>query len=61
MCYTYLNGIISNAFRYESNNDFSQSSTASQFKIDSTKGWIDIYSVRVYASDLDSGVILNNY
>lgn len=61
MCYTYLNGIISNVFNYPANTDFSNNYIPGYFKVDSTYGQVDVYSVRYYSSALDAQTVLNNY
>lgn len=61
MCYTFLNGIISNVFKYDTSYDFTNSSNKAYLKIDSTAGHIRIYNIRIYNSALSEQTILNNY
>ena len=62
MCYTYLNGIISDAHNYQATDDFANNPQKPGYlKIDSMYGQVDIYSVRFYSSALDAQTILNNY
>ena len=62
MCYTYLNGIISDVHNYQATDDFANNSmNPAYLKIDSTYGQVDLYSVRFYSSALDAQTILNNY
>jgi hypothetical protein len=61
MCYTYLNGVISNVHNYQSTDDFANSNNPAYLKIDSTYGQIDVYGIRFYSSALDAPTILNNY
>ena len=61
MCYTYLDGIISNVINYSSSADFANANKPGYLKIDSTGGDIDIYSIRFYNTYLDESIILNNY
>jgi hypothetical protein len=60
MCYTYLNGIISNIKR-RGNSDFENSATKAELKINSAGGTIYIYNIRIYEAAVDGSVILNNY
>ena len=62
MCYTYLNGIISDVHNYQATDDFvNNPQKPGYLKIDSTQGQIDVYSVRFYSSALDAQTVLNNY
>ena len=61
MCYTYLNGIRSNAYPYAANITFTDSGQKGYLRADSTYGQVDIYSVRIYSSALDASTVLNNY
>lgn len=67
MCYTYLDGIISNAINYAADVDFTDDAKDSQpdyqglLRINSAAGQIDVYSVRFYSTALDAAAVLNNY
>ena len=62
MCYTYLNGIISDVHNYQATDDFlNNPQNPGYLKIDSTNGQVDVYSVRFYSSALDAQTVLNNY
>lgn len=62
MCYTYLNGIISNVLNYTSSSDFSNNpAKKAELIIDSSGGTINIYNIRFYSIGLDSQTVLNNY
>ena len=62
MCYTYLNGIISDAHNYQATDDFGNNPQRKGYlKVDSTAGQIDIYNIRFYSSALDAQTVLNNY
>ena len=62
MCYTYLNGIISNVHRYEATDSFTNAPTVRGYlKIDSAAGDVNVYGVRFYSSALDAHTIVNNY
>jgi hypothetical protein len=51
MCYTYLNGIISDVHNYQATDDFANNPQKPAYlKIDSTHGQIDVYNVRFYYS-----------
>ena len=62
MCYTFLNGIISNVVNYSAGYDFGNSSHSPGYlKINSTGGQINVYNIRMYSVGLDEQTILNNY
>ena len=62
MCYTYLNGIISNVHRYEATDSFTNAPAVRGYlKIDSTAGDVNVYGVRFYSSALDAHTVVNNY
>ena len=61
MCYTYLNGILSNAYNYKASDDFANSVNKGYLKIDSTYGQVDIYGIRFYSMELNSQTVLKNY
>lgn len=62
MCYTFLNGIISNVVNYDKGYDFGNSSHSPGYlKINSAGGQINIYNIRMYSVGLDEQTILNNY
>lgn len=61
MCYTYLNGILSNAVLYLKTDNFSNGTIPAQFKVNSTNGKIKLYNVRFYQMALSHREILNNY
>lgn len=61
MCYTFLDGIISNVVNYDKGYDFSNSTYPGYLKIDSTGGQINVYNIRIYSVGLDEQTVLNNY
>ena len=61
MCYTFLNGIISNAVNYDKSWDFNNGYKPGYLKIDSTGGQINVYNIRFYSIGLDEQTVLNNY
>jgi hypothetical protein len=62
MCYTYLNGILSNAVIYDKGDKFIESSdNPAQFYVDSTHAQIKIYGIRFYTTALKDRTILENY
>lgn len=62
MCYTYLNGILSNAVLYDKGDKFIESSdNPAQLYIDSTSAQIKIYGIRFYTIALKDRAILENY
>lgn len=64
MCYTFLNGIISNVFNYDKGvqgNFANNAQNPAHLKINSEGGHINIYSIRFYNTGLDEQTILNNY
>ena len=62
MCYTYLNGIISDVHHYQATDDFNNNPQKKAYlKVDSTAGQIDLYNIRFYSSALDAQTVLNNY
>lgn len=62
MCYTYLDGIISNVLNYSSSSDFSNNpAKKAELIIDSIGGQINIYNIRFYSIGLDAQTVLNNY
>ena len=62
MCYTFLDGIISNVFHYLENDDFrNNAQNPAYLKINSDGGQINIYNIRIYNTALDEQNILNNY
>ena len=59
---SYVNGIISGAAIYDTNDSFVDSSaTQAQFICDSSSAQIKIYGIRFYSTALLDNVILNNY
>lgn len=61
MILSYLNGICSNAEAYAKTDTLKDSSNPAVFKVDSTYGQVDLYSVRFYNNAIDESIILNNY
>jgi hypothetical protein len=61
MCYTYLNGILSNAYNYQNSDDFSNSVYDGFLKINSAYGQIDVYNIRFYSIGLNAEAVLYNY
>lgn len=62
MCYTYLDGIISNVFNYLNTYDFNNNSAnPAELKISSEGGQINIYNIRMYSTALDEQTMLNNF
>ena len=62
MCYTFLDGIISNVFHYLEDDDFrNNAQNPAQLKINSDGGQINIYNIRIYNTALDEQNVLNNY
>ena len=62
MCYTYLNGILSNAVIYDKGDKFIESSdNPAQLYVDSTHAQIKIYGIRFYTTALKDRTILENY
>ena len=64
MCYTFLNGIISNVFNYDKSvqgNFANNAQNPAHLKINSEGGHINIYSIRFYNTGLDEQTVLNNY
>lgn len=61
MCYTYLNGKISGAVIYDTDDRFQQADNPAIFKISAEKAQVKIYSVRFYNTNLSDSEILNNY
>ena len=62
MCYTYFNGILSNAVIYNKQDSYKQSSdNPAMFIADSTHAQIKIYGIRFYSTALENRVILNNF
>ena len=62
MCYTYLNGIISDVHNYQGSDDFANNPNKPAYlNVDSTFGQIDLYGIRIYSSALDAQTVLNNY
>jgi hypothetical protein len=64
MCYTFLNGIISNVFNYDKSvqgNFANNAQNPAYLKINSEGGHINIYSIRFYDTGLDEQTVLNNY
>lgn len=54
MCYTFLDGIISNVFHYLENDDFrNNSQNKAYLRINSNGGQINIYNIRIYNTALD--------
>lgn len=60
LVYCYINGIISGAIQYPTNDDFSQMA-AENIVIGSNDCVIDLYCIRVYDNDLTRFQILNNW
>ena len=62
LCYTYLDGIISNVTNYDLTHDFvNNPENPGYLKINSIGGQVYIYNIRFYSSNLDASTILNNY
>ena len=62
MCYTYLNGILSNVYNYKNSDDFTNSSAYPGYlKINSRYGQIDVYNIRFYSVGFNSYSVLYNY
>ena len=64
MCYTFLNGIISNVFNYDKNvsgNFSNNAQNPAHLRINSEGGHINIYNIRFYNTGLNEQTILNNY
>lgn len=62
MCYTYLNGILSNVYNYKNSDDFTNSSAYPGYlKINSKYGQIDVYNIRFYSVGFNSYSVLYNY
>jgi hypothetical protein len=63
MILSYINGICSNAEKYEPKTDdlLDSSANPAVLRIDSTHGEVDLYSVRFYNNAIDEAIILNNY
>lgn len=59
MLYIYINGILSRAIQYPTNDSFSQP-TPVNISIGSNNCTTDIYCIRIYDSDLNSQQVLNN-
>lgn len=59
MIYVYINGILSRAVQYPTNDSFSQP-TPVNISIGSNNCTTDIYCIRIYDSDLNSQQVLNN-
>lgn len=62
MCYTFLDGIISNVFSYLEDDDFENNpQNPAYLKINSDGGQVNIYNIRMYNTALDEQNVLNNY
>ena len=62
MCYTYLNGKMSSAVLYQTDDEFKDhKDDAAIFEADSKNGQIKIYGIRFYSTALSDRTILNNY
>ena len=61
MCFTYINGILSNAYAQPEIVRFGNSQKKAYLKADSTYGQIDIYNIRFYSKALTHQQVLNNY
>lgn len=62
MCYTFLDGIISNVFNYLSDDDFNNNpQNPGYLRISSEGGQVNIYNIRMYNTALDEQNVLNNY
>ena len=62
MCYTFLDGIISNVFHYLEDDDFrNNAQNKAYLRINSDGGQINIYNIRIYNTALDEQNVLNNY
>lgn len=59
MLYVYINGVMSRAVQYPTNDSFSQP-TPVNISIGSNNCTVDLYCIRVYDSDLNSQQVLNN-
>ena len=61
MCYTYLNGKLSEATIYDKDDTFIDGYHPAELQVDSTYAQIKIYGIRFYNAALSEKVILNNY
>ena len=61
LIYTYLNGIISGATKYDASDYLSNNEKPAYFSVDSTYGQVYLYGFRVYEAALGDITILNNY
>lgn len=60
LMFVYINGIMSAVKQYPTIDNFMQS-VPQNITIGSDKATVDVYKIRIYDSDLNSGQILNNY
>lgn len=61
MCYTYLDGKLSAAKIYESNDSFKDSNNPAYLSISAEHAEVKIYGIRFYSSALADRMILNNF
>jgi hypothetical protein len=61
MCYAYLDGKLSAAKIYESNDSFKDSNNPAYLNISAENAEVKIYGIRFYSSALVDKVILNNF
>ena len=61
MAYVYLDGKLSGAVIYDSQDNFVDSVNAAMLEISSANAQVEIYGIRFYSSALADRVILNNY
>ena len=60
LIYCYINGIMSGAIQYATNDDFSQTNPVG-ISIGSNECTIDLYNIRVYDNDLTRNQVLDNW
>jgi hypothetical protein len=61
MCYTYLNGKLTEAVIFAENDRFIDNYYPATLAVDSTYAQVKIYGIRFYSSALSEKIILNNY
>lgn len=61
MCYAYLDGKLSAAKIYESNDSFKDSNNPAYLNINAENAEVKIYGIRFYSSALADKMILNNF